>query len=216
MKLLLTFLSLIFISFTPCHLEARRYAYEDENAIKIRETKDSIDELRHELQNQEIEMKRFEEKLSNHDLTLDSMRQQLLDKTNTAKEFASDKANFLETKINQLEQQNKNFLADLKSFKTFSQESAAVLNQTKSKINELEKIIDKQNENIENIQLALKNIIEVMQGKSSSSSSKSYKVKNGDSLEKIAKFHQTTIQALKEANHLTNDKIIVGQTIQIP
>jgi len=43
-----------------------------------------------------------------------------------------------------------------------------------------------------------------------------YKVKNGDSLEKIAKNHHTTIQALKVANQLSNDRIVVGQTLQIP
>ena len=45
---------------------------------------------------------------------------------------------------------------------------------------------------------------------------KIYRVKAGDSLEKIAKQNQTTIKKLKEANQLANDQIIVGQKLKLP
>lgn len=47
-------------------------------------------------------------------------------------------------------------------------------------------------------------------------SAKSYIVKSGDSLGKIALDHKTTIKQLKELNHLTNDQIVVGQKLEIP
>jgi LysM repeat protein len=43
-----------------------------------------------------------------------------------------------------------------------------------------------------------------------------YVVKPGDSLSEIAKAHGTTVKALKEANALTTDKIIVGQKLKVP
>jgi LysM repeat protein len=44
----------------------------------------------------------------------------------------------------------------------------------------------------------------------------SYRIKPGDSLEKIARANQTTVQAIKELNGLTNDRIVVGKLLQLP
>ncbi len=41
-------------------------------------------------------------------------------------------------------------------------------------------------------------------------------VKEGDALEKIARAHKTTVAAIKEASQLTNEKIRVGQKLQVP
>jgi LysM repeat protein/D-Tyr-tRNAtyr deacylase len=43
-----------------------------------------------------------------------------------------------------------------------------------------------------------------------------YTVVSGDSLSIIAKRFGTTVEAIKAANHLTSDMILVGQTLQIP
>jgi LysM repeat protein len=50
-----------------------------------------------------------------------------------------------------------------------------------------------------------------------SSSIKSiYVVKSGDTLIRIAKVHGTTVKALKTANNLSNDRIMVGAKLKIP
>lgn len=41
-------------------------------------------------------------------------------------------------------------------------------------------------------------------------------VKAGDMLEKIARANNTTVKAIKEANHLQSDKLKVGQVLKIP
>jgi LysM repeat protein len=43
-----------------------------------------------------------------------------------------------------------------------------------------------------------------------------YVVKSGDSLTRIAKAHGTTVKALKAANGLVNDRIVVGAKLKIP
>jgi 5'-nucleotidase/UDP-sugar diphosphatase len=43
-----------------------------------------------------------------------------------------------------------------------------------------------------------------------------YLVKSGDSLTRIAKTHGTTIKALKSANNLESDRIVVGEKLKIP
>lgn len=44
----------------------------------------------------------------------------------------------------------------------------------------------------------------------------SYTVKKGDSLAKIARIHNTTVPALREANAISGDMIKIGQSLQIP
>jgi LysM repeat protein len=43
-----------------------------------------------------------------------------------------------------------------------------------------------------------------------------YVVKSGDTLTRIARVHGTTIKALKAANNLSNDRIVVGAKLKIP
>ena len=49
-----------------------------------------------------------------------------------------------------------------------------------------------------------------------SSTKTTYVVKSGDTLTRIAKVHGTTVKALKAANNLTNDRIVVGAKLKIP
>lgn len=43
-----------------------------------------------------------------------------------------------------------------------------------------------------------------------------YKVKSGDTLTSIARHHGVTVKALRSANNLTSDRIVVGQKLKIP
>lgn len=45
---------------------------------------------------------------------------------------------------------------------------------------------------------------------------KTYKVKGGDNLEKIARIENTSIDTLKKVNHLETDKIFIGQILKVP
>jgi LysM repeat protein len=47
-------------------------------------------------------------------------------------------------------------------------------------------------------------------------SSSRYVVKAGDTLDRIARAHRTTVQAIKAANGLTSDRIAVGHSLKMP
>ena len=88
----------------------------------------------------------------------------------------------------------------------------------------MEKMIEIQNSNIENLQGALSSLMNALQAKEIPSEKsiaetgpvKIYQVKSGDSLEKIAKQNQTNIKKIKELNNLTGDQIIIGQKLKLP
>jgi LysM repeat protein len=78
---------------------------------------------------------------------------------------------------------------------------------------------------MQNFEAALQSMMEVIQVKSGAPSySKStdsdnphiYKVQPGDSLERIARAKKVSVQSLRDANQLNNDRIIVGQKLKIP
>jgi len=48
------------------------------------------------------------------------------------------------------------------------------------------------------------------------STTTTYQVKSGDSLEKIARKHNIPVEALKRENQLSSDKIFIGQELKIP
>lgn len=235
------------------------YYYADQQTTAIREMRDSLETVKHSVRNQEAEIRTFEEKLENLDSIIESVRDQISDTSKSHKDQLKGSSAALETKLTALETSVKGILADLKQFQTYSTESSATLAQYKKKITELEKSIEIQNQNIDDMQAAIKALMDIVQIKNpgpkkvineipqmaskpvsqplsdppspttttssipssqpetlTSTSEILYKVKEGDSLEKIARAHQTSVKAIKELNNLANDKIIVGKTLKIP
>lgn len=208
----------------------RRYTAEEDSSTALREMRDSIDTMRHEVDNHETEIRMFDERVNNQEATIASLRQQLQDANQANKELLKGNSNSLEMKIAALETTNKSLMSDMAQFKTHANESADALEQYKKKIGELEKmlaelekLLGKQNQNIENIQSAMASMMDALQVKdvptkaiAQADGSKNYRIKPGDSLEKIARANSTTVKAIKELNNLTNDRIVVGQTLQLP
>jgi len=210
-----------------CAAASRQRNFESENAIAMRALRDTVDVIRHEMNNHESEIRMFDERLQNFEVMLDSIRDQFAESSKSHKEqLKGNSANF-EAKINALEATSKGLIADLKQFKSYTNESTSALTQYKQKLGELEKIIDQQSQNIDHLQAAMHSLMDALQVKSGaeksspdisveSSSGRSYRIKAGDSLEKIARIHETTVQALKEKNGLTSDRIVVGKLLLIP
>jgi LysM repeat protein len=194
--------------------------------------KESVADLRHQLDNHETEIRMYDEKISNLETIIDGVRDQLNDASKAHKEQLKGNSATLEGKIVGLETTSKAIVNDMRQFKTHADEASAALTQAQQKITDLEKVIERQNQDIEHLQSAMKSLMQVLQGGDSSSTSAkgqdtpsspppsysgiTYRVKAGDSLEKIARSHQTTIQAIKDLNGLATDKIVVGKLLLIP
>jgi len=178
----------------------------------------SSDSLRHDVENLDTELHMLQEKVNNQETILNSIHTQISDITQGLKSLFKSNISPVESSVKSLESANKVFQADIQQLRTNANETVAVLSQYKQRFIDLEKLVEQQNQNLERMQVAINALMEAVQGRDSpiSSSGKSYKVKSGDSLEKIARAHQTTIKALKALNGLSSDKIVVGQILQIP
>ena len=207
------------------HSAQKNWDYANDMNTTLREVRDSLDDLKHEVSNHEVEIRTFDEKLNNQGTTLDSLRQQILDATQANKEMVKSNVNSQETKMTNIETLTKGLVADFKLLKTHANDASTSIEQFEQRISRLEKTIEVQNRNIANLQSALTSIASAFDvkesvpsasGSDSSSGSKKYRIKPGDSLEKIARNNGTTIKAIKELNRMSGDKIVVGQSIELP
>lgn len=214
-----------FLSLLPLDVEGarRRPSFEEDYTILLREVMDNLDALKNEVQIQESQISTFEEKFKNLEEIIDSLRQESATALQAVKESLKYHSTTLDAKLSDQHNSAKGLSQEVKSLANDNQQ---MLNDCKKRLAELEKSLDLQNRNIENLQSALTLVIEAVKGKeasaeradpaSSDPATKTYRVKAGDSLEKIAKQHQTTIKKLKEANNLTGDQILAGQKLKIP
>lgn len=196
---------------------------QEQNITPIRELYSTVEDMRHEVNNHETEIRMFDEKLKNLETIIENLQNQLEESYKFNKEQLKNGLASVESKTASLETMTKGIINDMFIFKTYSNDTAAILAQYKQKISEVEKIVIQQNQNIEHLQAALSSLMEALQIEQQHLTktdtvviARSYKVKPGDNLEKIARNHQTTIQLIKEANGLTTDRIVVGQTLVIP
>lgn len=191
----------------PFNVEA--YGKKSEQQTAFSDLQGSYNKLQHQLSNNKSEIKIFEERLLNFEVMLESIREEAIANKEQQKESIQTKSHSLELRISNLEQANKALASDIKQLSNHT-------NDTKQKLSEIESAIAHQNKNFSNLQNAVSSLIEAFQDKPEGHAPARYTVKNGDSLDKIAKSHQTSVQALKEFNGMTSDKIIVGKTIKIP
>ena len=204
---------------------------EDPNAV-MRQMKTALTDLKHEVSNHESEIRTFEEKLQNQEASFEQLRQQLTDDVQVQRDFVKasninleGKTETLEQSLNNLDTVVKGLTADLRQMKTQANDSVSVLTQYKQKLSELEKLMETQSQHMQNLEAALHSMMEVLQAKQppresaiklSEGGLKTYKVQPGDSLERIARAQKVSVQALRDANQLYNDRIMVGQTLKIP
>lgn len=113
----------------------------------------------------------------------------------------------LEVKLDHLERTQQKILSDLKQMSVH-------LHQSEEVVKELEQEIDHVSSKAEKM-LQLKPTLDSI-CKAVDANLRTHKVISGDSLEKIAKKYQISVDALKQTNHLPSDKIVIGQELKIP
>ncbi len=203
----------------------------DDLTSVLRQLKTGLADLKHEMRNHESEIRTFENQLQSQEASFDQLRQQLIDDVQSQRDFVrasnvnlEGKTETLDHSIRNLETLVRNVMADLRQIKTQANDSVSVLGQYKQKIAELENLLQTQSQHMQNLEAALQSMMEVWQAKEAAQEFtlkaneelKTYKVQPGDSLEKIARAQKVSVQALRDANQLANDRIMVGQTLKIP
>jgi LysM repeat protein len=137
----------------------------------------------------------------------------------------------LEEKIST--QKNPDLLSDCKELQSRIQMQESTIDKLSRTMRNLEKhmqkLLEQQNntemqlkthesqlQNVSALKNTLADILKKMNSAARKTQVKSYRVQAGDSLEKIARKHLISVEALKAFNKLKNDTIFIGQELQIP
>ncbi len=185
--------------------------------LTLHKLQTNFDDVRHDLNCFQTEMQILDGRIKYYENALSNLKQQDLEKQQSKIDLLSQQIAAFEKKIAVLEHTNDTGSQDLQQLTSHANETSAALAQFKNRIAELEQEIQSQNRRFEQI-AKLKGHFEGLtkQLSSAASDKKIYKVRPGDTLEKIARFHQTTTERIKKANDLKDDLIVVGQELIIP
>lgn len=166
-----------------------------DTAPTLDEIRIEIDDLKYALRTTQVDMNIIDEKLRKQEIS----KTQLLTISS------------LENKIERLEKTLDKITADLRALNTST-------HQALTKIQSLEQqsvAHTKQLDNVAQLKTTLTTISKAIGQSPAPSTTASYKVKAGDSLEKIAKLHQVSVESIKKINKLTGDRIVIGQELKL-
>lgn len=178
--------------------------------LTVHEVRTHLDDLRHDVNCFRSELQIVEERLRNSEnASLGYLQQaakvdQILGQVQT-----------LEKRWGALDKKNGAGKEEVDRLAKYSGDTSLALTQIKHRLEEIEKEIALQNRRLD-VVAKLKGNIETLTQSLQEDSAKVYKVRSGDSLEKIAKMHKIDVTKLKQHNHLESDRILVGQEIKIP
>lgn len=162
--------------------------------------------LRHEISNLQAEVQVISEKMKTQEDIIETFKRELDSSKKTKQGNFDQKLSIHDSTI-------KGFAEDLRDLKNHSNKS---LEESDTRIKELEKTVKKQSESIEHLKAALSTLIDGIKGQDEATSFALYEVKSGDSLGLIAQKNKVSIKLLKEINQLKSDAIFKGQKLKIP
>lgn len=184
------------------------YTSSDMEELRI-----EIDDLKHALNTTQVELGLLDERLKKQSVSLSSVKGQG-SQTNSMSSISAQVAG-LEKKVGHLEKTLEKAASDLRALNSS-------VGQTLSKIQSLETDLschDKRLEEVSKLKSTLTSISKAIAAPSQTlpSKVKTYSVKAGDTLEKIAKSQGVSVDAIRKINNnLQKDRIIVGQELRLP
>jgi LysM repeat protein len=182
--------------------------------LTLHEVQTNLDDLRHDINCFQTELQILDGRIKYYENTLSSLKQHDLEKQQAKIDQLTAQIQSLEKKWLSLEKNQTGEISEIETLSSHANETTAALAQFKDRISELEEEIQSQNRRFDDV-AKLKGHIENL-AKGFSGEFKLYRVKPGDSLEKIARAHKTAVEKIKKLNSLDQDLIVVGQELKIP
>ncbi len=185
--------------------------------LTLHELQTNLDDMRHDLNCFQTELQIMDGKIKNQEDATQNIKQQHVERIQNKVEYLSRQFSGIDKKINIQEKKHFNIASNIKNLSSHANETNLALKQHKEKINELESTSlsqDKRLNEVSELKTTLKALVKTI--RSHSSNFIIYKVKPRDSLEKIAKKNQVSVDSIKRLNDLDDDLIVIGQELKIP
>ncbi|MBN2480052.1 MAG: LysM peptidoglycan-binding domain-containing protein [Parachlamydiales bacterium] len=207
--------SIFLASCTPMKSSPKEEKHQME--LTLHELQTNLDDLRHDLNCFQTELQIIDGKIKHQEDATQNIKQQHIERLQVKNDSLNKLLINAEAKLTQIEQKQNAIIADLKNLSNYSNETTLALTQHKEKINELEASYLAQGSKINEIASVKTTLQQLVKSlKSNSFNCITYKVKSGDSLEKIAKQNNVSVDSIKKINDLDSDLIVIGQELKIP
>lgn len=180
--------------------------------LSLHKVRTDVEDIKHDLNTYEIEHHVLEGKQIDQEQLIISLKNQVADLKQGKLETFTNELQNLDRKINQFAKNQEKILSDIRQLSTHANETTTALAQYKEKIALFEKSMIANNQQIQEVIKLREGLAKL----TTSELSRNYIVKAGDSLEKIARQYQVSVDQIKKLNNLTSDLIVVGQEISIP
>jgi len=214
MKILLVFL-LFFCTGFIFDANARQNYFQSTSALD--ELRLELSDVKHELHSARIEINLLDEKLNKQERVLSSAKSQEAQKQNEKKSYTTQ-LDILEKKVDRLEKILDRAAIDLRNLSANENKALARLQEFEAVMAAQEKKFDeiaKLKNTLTTISKALGRNAKETISIPSHAVPQTYHVKAGDSLEKIAREHHISVDNIKQLNHLSKDKILIGQELKL-
>jgi DNA repair exonuclease SbcCD ATPase subunit len=188
-----------------------RYQWE----LTIHEVQTNLDDLRHDTNCFETEIQILDGRIKCFENALAGLKAQEIEKQQNRIEQIGAQLLALERKWSAFEKKQDANKEGLEHLTVHANETKVALTQFKTRIEEIETEVLSQSRRLEAL-AKLKGNIESLTKALKVDGVKIYKVRPGDSLEKIAKAHKTDVATLKQMNGLSQDLIVVDQELKVP
>ncbi len=205
MKWIVIPLVALFMGCSPLKTSPHDEKYQWE--LTLHEVQTNLDDLRHDTNCFETEIQILNGRIKCFENTLAAYKEQDIEKQQTRIDQIAHQLQLLDRKWTAFEKKQEAAKENMENLTAHAKDTGLALAQFKNRMVELESEILTQSRKLDTIAKLKDGLIK---------STKVYKVKAGDSLEKIAKAHKTDVATLKQINHLQNDLIVVDQELHVP
>lgn len=217
MKIYFAFFGMFFLVIGCSPVKSTSEDERHQAELTLHEVQTNVDDFNHDLNCYKTEFQILESKLENQATAFEKLKEK------TQREYQAKIENLL-VRLKEVENRNaksegqlKETLLAMKDLTRHADETTLALNQYRSRINDMEKTLIAQNIQLEEIK-KMKGTLEEMAAllKSEDGTTALHRVRSGESLEKIAKKYNVSINSLKKINRLDEDLIMIGQELKIP
>lgn len=184
--------------------------------LTLHEVQTNLDDLRHDIHCFKTELQILDGKIKHSEHAIASLKQQDLEKQQLKLDQLSTHLQSLEKRWGLTEKSRESDVQELRQLSSYAKETSMALSQFKERIEELERELVNEQRRLEELGKLKGNIEHLAKSIRGTEKYKIYKVRQGDSLEKIAKSHKTTVEKIKKINELEQDLIVVDQELKIP
>ena len=184
--------------------------------LTLHEVQTNLDDLRHDIHCFKTELQIIDGRIKHSENALSTVKQQDIEKQQGKIDQISLQIQTFEKRLALFEKNNMTESEERRELTSHAKETTHAMIQFKNRIEELERELIVSQRRFEEFGKLKGNIEHLANSLRGNSSQKTYTVRQGDSLEKIAKQHKTSVEKIKKLNELQQDLIVVGQELKIP